>query len=101
MASDIRIGLVTGANQGLGRAVAAGLARAWGGQGTVYLTGRDRQRVGEAAAVLAGDGLHVVPEVCDVRDDEAVQRLARRIADRHGGVDFVDSSATAAISPGV
>ena len=53
MVSDARIGLVTGANQGLGRAVVAGLARAWGGQGTVYLTGRDRQRAGEAAAALA------------------------------------------------
>jgi len=99
--SDVRISLVTGADQGLGRAVVAGLARAWGGQGTVYLTGRDRQRVEEAAAVPARDGLHVVPEVCDVRDDEAVHGLARRIADRHGGVDFVDSNATAAITPGV
>jgi len=99
--SDARIGLVTGANQGLGRAVVAGLARAWGGQGTVYLTGRDRQRVDEAAAALARDALRVVPEVCDVRDDEAVHGLARRIADRHGGVDVVDSNATAAITPGV
>lgn len=101
MVSDVRIGLVTGANQGLGRAVVAGLARAWGGQGTVYLTGRDRQRVDEAAAALGRDGLHVVPRLCDVRDDEAVQGLARWIADRHGGVDFVDSNASAAISPGV
>jgi len=99
--SDVRIGLVTGANQGLGRAVAAGLARAWGERGTVYLTGRDRQRVDEAAAALARAGLRVVPGVCDVRDGEAVQGLAQRIADRHGGVDFVDSNATAAISPGV
>jgi NAD(P)-dependent dehydrogenase (short-subunit alcohol dehydrogenase family) len=81
--------------------VVAGLSRAWGGQGTVYLTGRDRQRVDEAAAALARDGLHVVPQVCDVRDDEAVRGLARWISDRHGGVDFVDSNATAAISPGV
>jgi carbonyl reductase 1 len=99
--SDGRIGLVTGANQGLGRAVVAGLARTWGGRGTVYLTGRDRQRVDAAAAALARDGLHVLPELCDVRDDEAVHGLARRIADRHGGVDFVDSNATAAINPAV
>ncbi len=101
MVSDVRIGLVTGANQGLGRAVAAWLARGWGEQGIVYLTGRDRQRVEEAAAALARDGLRVVPGVCDVRDGEAVQGLARQIADRHGGVDFVDSNATAGISPGV
>jgi carbonyl reductase 1 len=99
--SGVRIGLVTGANQGLGRAVAAGLARGWGEQGIVYLTGRDRQRVEEAAAALARDALRVVPGVCDVRDGEAVQGLARQIADRHGGVDFVDSNATAGISPDV
>ena len=51
-----------------------------GGQGTVYLTGRDRQRVDEAAAALARDGLQVIPRVCDVRDDEAVHGLARWIA---------------------
>lgn len=101
MVSDLRIGLVTGANQGLGRAVAAGLARAWGEHGIVYLTGRDRERVEEAAAALVRDGLRVVPRLCDVRDGEAVQSLARQIADRHGGVDFVDSNATAGISPGV
>jgi len=99
--SDVRIGLVTGANQGLGRAVVAGLARAWGTRDIVYLTGRNRQRVEAAAAALAGDGLHVIPEVCDVRNDGEVRALARRIADRHGGVDFVDSNATAGISPGV
>jgi carbonyl reductase 1 len=99
--SDARIGLVTGANQGLGRAVVARLARAWGAQGTVYLSGRDRQRVEEAAAALSRQGLHVIPEVCDVRDDEEVQGLARRMADRHGGLDFVDSNAAAGICPGV
>jgi carbonyl reductase 1 len=99
--SNVRIGVVTGANQGLGRAVVAGLARAWGEHGIVYLTGRDRQRVDEAAAALARDGLRVVPGVCDVRDGGALEGLAQQIADRHGGVDFVDSNATAAISPGV
>jgi carbonyl reductase 1 len=99
--SNVRIGVVTGANQGLGRAVVAGLARAWGEHGIVYLTGRDRQRVGEAAAALARDGLRVVPGVCDVRDGGALEGLAKQIADRHGGVDFVDSNATAALFPGV
>ena len=79
MAQDTRVGLVTGANQGLGQAVVARLARAWGDEGTVYLTGRDRQRVDAAAARLSEGGLHVVAEVCDVRVDDAVQGLARRL----------------------
>ena len=98
---DIRVGVITGANQGIGRAVAAGLAREWCDGGVVYVTGRDRSRVDRAAAELAADGLSVAAEVCDVRDDEAVRSLASRIGDRHGGVDFVDSNATAGITPGV
>jgi NAD(P)-dependent dehydrogenase (short-subunit alcohol dehydrogenase family) len=81
--------------------VVAGLARAWGEHGIVYLTGRHRQRVEAAVASLTSVGLRVAPEVCDVRDGAAVSGLARRIAARHGGVDFVDSNATAAINPGV
>jgi NAD(P)-dependent dehydrogenase (short-subunit alcohol dehydrogenase family) len=99
VAHDHRIGVVTGANQGLGLAVVAGLAPASGDHSTVYLTGRDQQRVEAAAASVAQGGINVVPEVCDVRDDDAAHGLARRIGERHGGVDFIDSNAAAGISP--
>ncbi|MER7188374.1 carbonyl reductase, partial [Streptomyces hyaluromycini] len=44
-----RIALVTGANQGLGRALAEGLAARLGPDDLVLLTGRDPGRVTDAA----------------------------------------------------
>jgi NAD(P)-dependent dehydrogenase (short-subunit alcohol dehydrogenase family) len=48
-----RVALVTGANRGIGRAVARGLAE----RGcTTILTARDEGKAGEAARELAGSG---------------------------------------------
>ena len=48
-----RIALVTGANQGLGRALVTGLAAGMAPQDRVLLTGRDPNRVEAAAAAIA------------------------------------------------
>ena len=48
--SDARIALVTGANQGLGFALAAGLAARMNPDDLVLLTGRTARRVADAAA---------------------------------------------------
>ena len=94
-----KVAVVTGANQGLGLALARGLCRTLAGQDVVYLTARDRGRGEQAAAGLQAEGLSPRLEVLDVRSGASVQALAQAIAERHGGVDIVISNAAARISP--
>ena len=95
-----KIAIVTGANQGLGFALAEGLARRLDREDVVYLTGRDHDRVRSAAARIAGARAQVRGEVLDVRDGAAVTAFADEIAARHGGIDIVFSNAAARLTPG-
>ncbi|OIJ99292.1 carbonyl reductase [Streptomyces sp. MUSC 14] len=98
-----RIALVTGANQGLGRALAEGLAARMNRDDLVLLTGRNRQRVMDAAHQVAqapSARARVEGEVLDVTDTDAVARLAEDLRARHGGVDIVVSNAVARLLPG-
>lgn len=92
-----RIALVTGANQGLGRALVEGLGAHMQPQDRILLTGRDPDRVREAAtAVSAGPAVaRVEGRVLNVRDAEAIAALAEEL----GEVDIVFSNATARMSP--
>ena len=92
-----RIALVTGANQGLGRALVEGLAAGLSPSDRVLLTGRDPERVAAATADIAGGGAvaQVEGRVLDVRDGSAIAALA----DELGEVDIVFSNATARMSP--
>ena len=85
-----RIALVTGANQGLGRALVEGLAARVGPQDRILLTGRDPERVAAAAAEAGVEG-----RVLDVRDGDAIAALAAEL----GEVDIVFSNAAARMSP--
>ena len=92
-----RIALVTGANQGLGRALVEALAAGLEAHDRVLLTGRDPRRVqAAAAAVAAGRATaHVEGRVLDVRDGDAIATLAEEL----GEVDIVFSNAAARMSP--
>lgn len=97
-----RIALVTGANQGLGRALVEGLAARMGPDDLVLLTGRNPQRVAEAAdqvAQLPGTRGQVRGLVLDVTDTGAVDRLAGELQKQYGGVDVVISNAVARVLP--
>ncbi|MGP4015869.1 SDR family NAD(P)-dependent oxidoreductase [Saccharopolyspora sp. 5N708] len=97
-----RIALVTGANQGLGLAFAAGLAARLGPADQVLLTGRNAQRVADAAATVAtapDTKSQVAGRVLDVTDADAVARLAAELRESHGGVDIVVSNAVARLTP--
>lgn len=92
-----RIALVTGANQGLGRALAEGLAARLAPADHVLLTGRNPRRVQDAAATIADGraGARVEGRVLDVRDGDAIARLAAELDQ----VDIVFSNATSRMSP--
>ncbi|MGW4652202.1 SDR family NAD(P)-dependent oxidoreductase [Kitasatospora sp. NPDC004289] len=97
-----RIAVVTGANQGLGRALVEGLAARLTEHDLVLLTGRDQGRVTEAArevAQLPSTRSRVEGRVLDVTDSEAIARLAAELSERHGGVDIVLSNAVARLLP--
>src|SRR4051794_19816880 len=79
--------LITGANQGLGRALVDGLA---GRVDRVLLTGRNPERVAAAAAEAGVEG-----RVLDVRDGDAIDALAAEL----GEVDILFSNATARMTP--
>lgn len=93
-----KVAVVTGANQGLGLALARGLCRTLGSDGIVYLTARDRTRGEQAVGDLQAEGLSPRLEMLDVRDDTSVEAVAHTIAERHGRVDIVISNAAARIS---
>jgi NAD(P)-dependent dehydrogenase (short-subunit alcohol dehydrogenase family) len=92
-----RIALVTGANQGLGRALVDALAAGMRPEDRVLLTGRDPERVRAAAAsAAAGPAVaRVEGRVLDVRDGAAIEALAAEL----GEVDIVFSNATARMTP--
>lgn len=95
--TNSRIALVTGANQGLGRALVEGLATHMQPPDRILLTGRDPERVRTATAeIAAGPAVaRVEGRVLNVRDGDAIDALA----DELGEVDIVFSNATARMSP--
>jgi NAD(P)-dependent dehydrogenase (short-subunit alcohol dehydrogenase family) len=90
-----RTALVTGANQGLGRALVEGLAAGMDPSDRVLLTGRDPGRIRAAAAAVPPGGAQVEGRVLDVRDPVAIAALAAEL----GEVDIVFSNATSRMSP--
>lgn len=82
--------LVTGANKGIGLAIAEGLAEA--GM-SVWIGARDRVRGEEAVALLRDKGLDVRLLAVDVADDASVQRAAATLAAEIDALDVLINNA--------
>lgn len=88
--NDRRVALITGANQGIGYAVAQRLA-ADGMR--VVINGRRADAVAKAAQTLAESGADAIGLVADVSKEEAVARMFEEIQSRCGRLDVVFNNA--------
>lgn len=88
------IALVSGANRGIGLAIAAGLAKA----GIFVLLGaRDLARGEAAAAALASQGLKARAVQLDTTDEASVTALSRLIEQDYGRLDILINNAGIAL----
>ncbi len=85
-----RLALITGSSQGIGYALAKGLAEAGA---RVVLNGRDAGKLETAAARLKADGIAAELAPFDVTDPAAVDRAFSDIETRFGALDIVVANA--------
>ena len=86
-----KIGLVTGAGQGIGRAIALEMARQ--GAGAVAVADRDAATAEETAELVRQAGAEAEAIACDLRDREQIASMVARAADRFGGLDVLVNNA--------
>ena len=85
-----RVAMVTGGGSGIGRAIAAELARLGA---TVVVLGRTAAKLDETVAAIRADGGRAHACAVDVRDRDAVARAVGLVVAEHGRVDHLVNSA--------
>lgn len=85
-----RIALVTGASQGIGRAVALELAR---NGATVGLAARNHEKLAETAAEIEGTGGQAAVFAMDLASEESVKAGAKAVLERFGKVEILVNNA--------
>jgi len=85
-----RLALVTGANRGIGFAIARALARE---RCDVIITGRDARSLEKAGRELGKLGGSVLTHICDVRDPKSVDSLFKQIRRLRRPLDFLVNNA--------
>jgi 3-oxoacyl-[acyl-carrier protein] reductase len=85
-----RIALVTGASQGIGRAVALELARAGA---TVAVAARNEAKLAEVVAEIEGAGGKAAAFALDVASEESIKSGAKAVLERFGKVEILVNNA--------
>lgn len=85
-----RTALVTGSSQGLGLAMARGLAQAGA---AVVLNGRDEKKLAETAAALRAEGMKVALAAFDVTDGKAAAAAIARLEADFAPLDILVNNA--------
>jgi NADP-dependent 3-hydroxy acid dehydrogenase YdfG len=85
-----RVGVVTGAGSGVGKAIALELASLGT---TVYLVGRREEALEAVAREARASGVRVACAAADLTDDAAIRRLASYVEAEAGQVDLLVHSA--------
>ena len=87
-----QVAVITGANQGIGKAIAHALA----GEGCrLALCARNAGKLAATAAELQLRGSEVLSQTTDVADEAAVEALFREVDQRYGRVDILVNNAGA------
>jgi dehydrogenase/reductase SDR family protein 4 len=85
-----KVALVTGSTRGIGKSIAEELARAGA---KVSLSSRKAEACEQARSELAGKGLEVIAQPCNVSRKEDLQALVDATRAKWGGIDVVVSNA--------
>lgn len=91
---DGKVALVTGSSRGIGRAEAMALAKE--GASLILAAYEDSASVEEEIRALGGQAISVL---CDVRNEEQVEKAVRQGADRFGTVDILVNNAHMLTTP--
>jgi len=87
---DERIAVVTGAGQGLGKAIATGLA-AFGA--ALAIVDINEEKAEQTASELVAHGQRAIAVSCDVADEKQVQRMTQKVVDEWGRIDILVNNA--------
>lgn len=90
--------LVTGANQGIGFAIAKKLATEQKDY-HIIMAGRRQAAIEEAAQKLKSDGLSVEPLVLDLNSDVSIEAAAKSVSDKYGRLDVLVNNAAISNAP--